>query len=344
MKNITVPFFISHQGCPHTCCFCDQRTISGSAGALPDAAAIEQKIREWQGGDDRPVEVAFFGGTFSALPRFVQQSLLQPLQPLLVDGIVSAIRISTRPDALDDQTVCWLRQYGVTTIEIGMQSLDDEVLQLAGRGHRAADSLAALASVRNHGLQVVAQLMPGLPGDTAEKSLAGVEQLLAVGTDALRIYPTLVIRGTALAEMYRQGTYQPLELTDTVQLCKQMLHLAWQAGVPVLRIGLQAEQGLNEESIVAGPWHPALGQLVQSALYADLMACLLERMDESSSCEVRCHPSRISDCVGHQREHLLRLAHRISRVQGDTMLKKEELELINMNCQLKGNILTDLHY
>src|SRR6185369_223603 len=212
MKKVTVPFFISHQGCSHTCVFCDQRTISGSSGDMPTAEDILSKIKAWQRtAGERPLEVAFFGGTFTALPAAVQDQLLQPLQGLLASsGEITSVRISPRPDCIDDATVKRLARLGIKTIELGVQSMDDGVLERSGRGHSAADSEAAIRCIRSGGLSVGAQLMPGLPGDTAAKSFHSLKRVIAAGADFLRLYPVIVLRGTELARRFQSGEYVPL--------------------------------------------------------------------------------------------------------------------------------------
>jgi len=257
MSMVTVPFFISHQGCPHTCVFCDQRTISGSDGLLPDSDVIVKKIRAWkQSAVKRPLEVAFFGGTFTALPPHVQDRLLSPVQPFLANGEVTSIRLSTRPDSLDSRTVRRLAAQGVRTIEVGVQSMDDGVLSASGRGHDMSASAAALACIKAGGLSAGAQLMPGLPGDSPEISLNSLNEVITAGADFVRLYPALVLRGTELARRYLAGEYRPLTVEAGVAVCKVLLHTALRAGVKVVRIGLQADEGLNPDSVLAGCWHP----------------------------------------------------------------------------------------
>ncbi|MFZ2948552.1 MAG: radical SAM protein, partial [Desulfuromonadaceae bacterium] len=237
MKPVTVPFFISHQGCPHTCVFCDQRTISGASGVLPTTEKIRARVDLWRStAGGRPLEVAFFGGTFTALPEETQSELLAPLQSLLESGALAAVRISTRPDYIDSGRVAWLSEKGVRTIELGVQTTDDMVLSASGRGHSAADSLAAIRCIKNGGLQAGAQLMPGLPGDTPASSLASLEQVIAAGADFLRIYPAIVLRGTELARLYEAGEFVPLSLDRGVSLCALLLQRAMLAGIPVIRI------------------------------------------------------------------------------------------------------------
>ena len=344
MKPVTVPFFISHQGCPHTCVFCDQRTISGANGDLPTAIQISDRIALWRStAGDRPLEVAFFGGTFTALPEETQAGLLAPLQPLLKDGTVDSIRISTRPDCIDDERVLWLADRGVRTIELGVQSMSDAVLAASGRGHTAAASVHAIHCVKKQGLTVGAQLMPGLPGDTPAAALSSLEQVIAAGADFLRIYPTVVLRGTELARRYAVGGFTPLSLDRGVSLCKLMLQRAMQAGVPVIRIGLQADQTLNVESVLAGCWHPALGQLVRSQLYSDLIS----RFVAPGQCAtVYCNPARLSDVVGGKRGNVQKQIERGVQLQvvTDAAVKKEELKVEIDNICINYSIINDLHY
>ncbi len=346
MGRVTVPFFISHQGCPHTCVFCDQRVISGAAGSLPGRAEITEKVHAWRrSSGGRPLEVAFFGGTFSALPRETQERLLGPLQPLLQDGTVASVRISTRPDAIDTDAVQWLARHGVRTIELGVQSMDDNVLEAAGRGHDAAASEAAIHCVKAQGLSVGAQLLPGLPGDTPEISLRSLERVIAAGADFVRLYPVVVLAGTELARRFQAGEYQPLGLDEGIALCKLLLLTAMRAGVDVVRIGLQADEGLSADAVVAGCRHPALGQLVRSELYFDLLCRLASGSGGVAPLAIRCHPSRVSDCVGQGRGNLRRLGEQWVplKVRPNIHLQPEEITFDYVDHRMRGTIVTD-HY
>jgi histone acetyltransferase (RNA polymerase elongator complex component) len=347
VKKVTVPFFISHQGCAHTCIFCDQRTISGFSGEIPSKEEILAKITTWQStAGERPLEVAFFGGSFSAMPVEVQDHLLQPLQPLLATGVIESVRISTRPDYIDAATVSRLAGLGVTTIELGVQSMDDRVLENSLRGHAASDSEAAIRCIKAGGLAVGAQLMPGLPGDTPAKSFQTLQRVIAAGADFLRIYPVLVLRGTELARRFEAGEYVPMTLEAGVQLCKVLLHEAMLSGVPVIRIGLQADEGLNKNTVLGGCWHPSLGRLTRSELYYDLLCRLISPLPSGLPCTIHCHPSRISEVTGQGRTNLKRLGDRMisAQVKADETLAKEELCIdCDKHCN-KGNIVTDLHY
>lgn len=344
MKTVTLPFFISHHGCPHTCIFCDQRTISGSQGALPNAAEILERYAAWRlTAAGRPLEIAFFGGSFSALPDAVQTGLLAPLQPLLQSGELRGVRISTRPDYIDDQRLERLAAQGVRSIELGVQSMDDDVLKASGRGHTAAASEAAIRCIKAHGLQAGAQLMPGLPGDTPAASLESLQRVIAAGADFLRLYPTVVLQGTELARRFAAGQFTPLSLDRGVSLCKLLLQQALLSGIPVIRIGLQADQGLNSQTVLAGCWHPALGQLVRSQLYADLIS---RQIPDNTQITVACHPERRSDIVGINRCHLQRQRQRGVQMQlvSDAALNKEELIMTYAGTSRVCSIIKDLHY
>jgi histone acetyltransferase (RNA polymerase elongator complex component) len=346
-KKVTVPFFISHQGCAHTCVFCDQRAISGSSGAIPTTDEIIDKIVTWsKTAGERPLEVAFFGGSFTAMPESVQEHLLVSLRGVRASGVVKSIRISTRPDYITDRIVSRLAQQGVETIELGVQSMDDDVLGRSVRGHTAADSDAAIHCIKAGGLAVGAQLMPGLPGDTAAKSFASLKRVIAAGADFLRIYPVIVLRGTALAASYQAGEYQPLSVDDGVQLCKVLLHEAMVARVPVIRIGLQADEGLNSTTVLGGCWHPSFGRLVRSELYFDLLSTMLTQFPQGGPCAIRCHSTRISEVNGQNRFNLKRLGERVELVpvKGDDSLEKEELVMDCLKQSVKGSILTHLNY
>lgn len=347
MRKVTVPFFISHQGCSHTCVFCDQRAISGSSGEIPSSEDILAKIGIWQQTVGvRSLEVAYFGGSFTAMPVTVQDQLLQPLQGLLASGDITSVRISTRPDYIDGEIVARLARQGVATIELGVQSMDDGVLDQSVRGHCAADSEAAIRCIKAAGLSVGAQLMPGLPGDSPVKSFNSLKRVIAAGADFLRIYPVIVLRGTDLARRYQSGDYVPMSIDKGVQLCKVLLHESMKAAVPVIRIGLQADEGLNSTTVLGGCWHPSLGRLVRSELYFDLLCTLLSGIPADEPCTIRCHQSRISEVYGQGRINLVRLGHRVrsAKVTSDETLMKEELVVDSLNQSIKGNFVTDLQY
>lgn len=350
MKKIIVPFFISHQGCPHQCVFCDQQAISGSSGRLPAAAELLATVRDWQetaGG--APLEVAFYGGSFTMLPGEQQQELLEPLQPLLRSGEISSIRLSTRPDGVAAGSARFLRQSGVSLVELGVQSMDDRVLSLAGRGHSAQETIAAFAALRGAGLRVGAQLMPGLPGESAAGAIASFRQILALRPDLLRIYPAIVLNGTGLARMYQQGSYRPLSLDEAVAICKVMLHDAARAGIPVIRAGLQptAELSLGGE-VIAGPYHPAFRQLAEGERWFDLLQLLVKEFSPGAALTLSTARREISAVAGQKRRNIKRLAQfsgvRIAALHGDDSLPAGRVTITAQGRSVHGDLLRDLSY
>lgn len=349
MHPLIIPFFIPHAGCPHTCLFCDQHTISGEQLLLPSAERITATVEEWLvRSPGRTAEVAYYGGSFTLLPRPVQATLLGAVQPFIRSGQVDGIRLSTRPDALDTDILQFLIEHQVQTIEIGVQSLDDEVLQRAGRGHTAQQSIEALQRTVAAGFKVGAQLLPGLPGDSQSKALASLHGVITAGAQFLRMYPAVVLSGTGLARLYQQGSYQPPDVDQGIRTCARLLHAAYQAGRPVIRIGLQADEGLVAgTTILAGCWHPALGQLVKGELYYDLVMQLSGQMVSSADGVVYCHPKRISEVRGHGQRNLQRWRQAdlaITTVLGDPSLERDQLRLETMQQKMSGSIITTLVY
>lgn len=343
-RRITVPFFIPHHGCPHHCVFCDQLAISGAAPAIPSPALIGDTIEAYRASSRQScVDVAFFGGTFTLLPSSVQESLLVFVHDLQRQGVVGTVRISTRPDAIDRSTCCFLKEHGVGIVELGVQSLDDNVLVQAGRGHCAADVAKAVNLLLGEDLRVGVQLMVGLPGDNDDSCFASVRRALDLGPHFLRIYPTLVLAGTALAELYQRGEYIPLSLDHAVGICADSLRIAQEAGVPVIRVGLQPTEELAASGcILAGPYHPAFGQLVQSRLWYDLLTALTE---PRATATVRCPTGRFSDVVGQRRSNIHRLLKErgvVVTVETDPLLGPQELEVTTGGVTRKGHIMTGI--
>ena len=350
MKPLIVPFFISHQGCPHRCVFCDQAKISGGEGNFPTATELLARIDAYRAsGRRKSVEVAFYGGTFTSLPQPVMEHLLLPLQPLFARGDICSIRVSTRPDAIDPGVTDFLVRSGVRTVELGVQSMDDEILTLAGRGHTAAHVAQACRILQGAGVAVGMQLMPGLPGDTAKRALESLARVLALRPDFLRIYPTLVLAGTKLAALFQTGEYAPMPLAETVRLCKIMLHAALAAEVPVIRIGLQPTGELDPAGVIlAGPYHPALRQLVESALCYDLLHKLTGEIHAEAPVMVFCAPGKVSDITGQRQSNLQRLERelgvRVASVRTDPTLSPREIRVTSLQEEKKGNIVRDLDY
>lgn len=348
-RRVIVPFFISHQGCPYHCVFCDQRLISGADGSLPSPEVLcgtVDRYRATAGG--RSLELAFYGGSFTCLPFHLQKELLNPVAKLRRDGTLVAARVSTRPDALSPDQAAFLASHGISTVELGVQSFDDAVLSASGRGHVARVVAPAVTLLKGQGLEVGIQLMPGLPEDTPEKALDGMRRAISLMPDLLRIYPVVVLAGTELAAMMSEGRFSPWSLATTVAVVKQMLLMAMKSGIPVARIGLHASDSLSQPgAILGGGWHPALGDVVTSALWKDLILKLLAGTTDDEL-TLRCHPSRVSSVVGHGGATLKELSTRFPRtaitVRADRSCSPTGLVCATPSGLLEGDIMVDLDY
>lgn len=263
-RSRVLPVFLPYQGCPGRCLFCAQHLQTGRgpadlehvlAGTVETLAALERS-----GGR---AEVGFFGGTFTLLPGSWPERFLSAAAPFRERGVVTGLRCSTRPDAVDPERLAGLKGLGLTTVELGVQSFEDAALAASGRGYGRDQALAGCAAVRGAGLDLVVQLMPGLPGGDPGHLDRDAEAALGCAPGAVRLYPCLVLEGTALAGMWRAGAYRPWGLPETVERLARAVARFWSRGVAVIRTGLAPEPGLDRE-VLAGPGHPALGQMVRS--------------------------------------------------------------------------------
>ncbi len=259
-----IPYFIPHQGCPHQCLFCNQRSITGTGESFAVVEQdIENTISRWlpYRGTSRETQFAFYGGSFTCLPEKQQTAMLETVRPWLRNREINLIRLSTRPDCINGDTREFLRQYGVGVVELGVQSLDDKVLAAALRGHSADDCVAAVNHLAGGGFQVGIQLMPGLPRESRASFFRTVRQTIAMRPSFVRIYPTVVIEHSGLAEQYKKGEFKPLSLGMAIVLVSRAKRLFADAGIGVVRMGLQHSATL-EKNLLAGPYHPAFGELV----------------------------------------------------------------------------------
>ncbi len=303
-----IPFFIPHSGCPHQCVFCNQKNITGQ-NRPEDASAVPDKIIRYLSTHDsrEPVEVAFYGGSFTALPGEIQQSYLDAVSPFITSGRVRNVRLSTRPDCINDNILSFLKQHDVAVIELGAQSMDDTVLAQSGRGHTAEDTAKAAKLLKEHGFAIGLQIMPGLPGDTAKNFLdKTVCRVISLRPDFVRLYPVLVIKGTVLENLYRNGRYAPLPLDEAVALCRDAVIRFEQSEIEVTRMGLQPTEELEKSgTILAGPYHPAFGQLVESLFFLDAMrSALRSRKGTKDSAEFSVNPNGISSAIGQRRANI----------------------------------------
>lgn len=306
MRHANVALFVPNNGCPHACSFCNQKTITGKESQpTPDDVkqAAETALRSL-GAESRRAEIAFFGGSFTAVEHDYMVSLLKAAAPYVRRGDFSGIRISTRPDAVGPDVLALLKEYGVQTIELGAQSMDDEVLSKNGRGHTARDVEEASERVRSFGFVLGLQMMTGLSGDTREGALTTARRIAALMPSCVRIYPTIVLRGTRLGELYQKGLYRPETLEEATGLCAELLDYFEGRGIPVIRLGLHASPELERDRL-AGPWHPAFRELCESRrMLGKIQNELAERKFSRGKITILVHPSCISVAVGQHRSTL----------------------------------------
>ncbi len=303
-----LPVFVPHLGCPHACVFCNQRRISGARSpAKPeDVKNLTAQSAAFlpQGGKR---QLAFYGGSFTAIPKKEQEALLSAAKEALDRGEIDAIRLSTRPDAIDDAVLARLRRYGVGTVELGAQSMDDGVLRQSGRGHTAADVERASALVRAAGFELILQMMTGLPGSDDEKDVETARRLIALKPDGVRVYPTVIVKDTPLYDMWRSGAYRERTVEDAVRVCAVIVPLFEAAGIPIIRLGLNPTEELSGGAAVAGAYHPALGELVKSRVLLNKARALLQTAAPGSRVTITVGRGKTSQMTGQKRENLCRL-------------------------------------
>jgi histone acetyltransferase (RNA polymerase elongator complex component) len=347
--TLIIPIFLMNRGCRHRCLFCNERLTAGDRPERITEAAFAETVRTHLAGGGRKrgsVQIAFYGGTFTGMEREEQRRLLELAAPFLREGAVDGIRISTRPDGIDAEGLDLLQTSGVTTVEVGAQSLHDEVLLRSQRGHTAADTFRALALLQEKDFETGIHLMAGLPGDSPGRFAETITQVIALRPDMVRIHPTLVLRDTPLAKAFREGNYLPLGLADAVNLCKYALKALNAAGIPVIRLGLQTTRELEEPgAVIAGPFHPAFRSLVETALFLEMAAALLASAGWGSGAPAlspadtggglaphfTLSPADLSNFYGVKRENIKALQKRFGlsaiRVSPDPALSRRTLIL-----------------
>ena len=330
-----VPFFLPHAGCPHRCAFCDQHAITQLSPTLapPDP---EPFVKQWLSSrPDNPehVQLAFYGGNFLGLPPVRLQALLEAARRLIEGGWIGSLRFSTRPDTVDPERLAWLRGLPIACVELGVQSMDDGVLAACRRGHTASQTEAAAVALKIAGYPVGMQMMIGLPGEEARSALVSGARIARLAPSFVRIYPCLVLAQTPLAEWYHQGRYCPLSLEQAVTIAKRLWRLFAHRGIPVIRMGLQAAPEIGPQcGLVAGPYHPAFGHLVHSAICYDALALTMKKLPTAGrSIEITVHPNRLSCVRGLKNANIQKLTTRFEpaeiRVSVDPGLPAHRMRL-----------------
>lgn len=293
-KHQNIALFVPHQGCPQDCVFCNQARITGQNrdDKLVESTvrqSIEENLATLDPADN--IEIAYFGGSFTGLPRSYQTMLLSIAKEYIDKGLVNGIRLSTRPDYINKAILNYLAEYGVTTIELGTQSMVQDVLDRTKRGHTVEHTIRAAQLIKSHGqFKLGLQLLPGLPGDSLDHSIYSANEVAKLKPDFVRIYPTLVIRGTELEWDYALGRYTPMTMEEAVERVAKMWLIFMKANIPVIRIGLQPSDDLREEgTVIAGPFHPSFRQLVEGYLFEQLLKQLVN--DQHQPTKVKINPA-----------------------------------------------------
>ena len=330
MRHINVALFVPHNGCPNQCSFCNQRAISGHRNQVEPsdvdkAVQIALKNPESKGG-----EIAFFGGSFTAIERETMISLLSAAYRYVENGSFKGIRISTRPDAVDEEICEILKTYGVTAVELGAQSLDDRVLMLNKRGHTADDIAKATKLLQKNGFETGLQMMTGLYGSTDEDSIETARKIIGLNPDTVRIYPTVVLENTELCELYRKGEYHPQGVEEAAELCAELLQMFEEAGIKVIRTGLHSG-GDVEGEFVAGAYHPAFKEICESKIYLRKVTELIrENKIPEGKIEIRVSPKAVSQMTGQKKaniEALKKLGYE-AKITADESIEKYKVYIL----------------
>ena len=281
-NHYIIPIFISHQGCPHQCVFCNQDRIAkvvNEVTAIDVVNTIDEYLESIKN-KKAIIEVSFFGGTFTAISVQKQKELLGVARDYKEKGLINKIRLSTRPDAINNYILDYLKEYKVDVIELGVQSLDEKVLKLSGRGHSVLDVVRASKLIKDYKITLGHQIMPGLPGDTFEKDIETVKKSIEMKPDLCRIYPALVIKDTPMEDMYNDGRYKPYSLEDAVYISKEMYKLYKEEDIQIIRMGLQPTESITwGKDIVDGPFHPSFRELVEGSLICENIQNKIEKDD-----------------------------------------------------------------
>ena len=330
MKHINVALFVVHKGCPHTCSFCNQRSISGSSKDITAAdvhEAVKIAVGSLSESEAAGGEIAFFGGSFTMVERDYMLSLLEAAYEYVEKGVFKGIRISTRPDGISEEICDILKKYGVTAVELGAQSLDDRVLSLNERGPTARQVENASRMLKKYGFELGLQMMTGLYGSEDADSIETAEKIISLSPDTVRIYPTVVIKGTRLYDLMKKGEFVPKGVPETAELCARLIPMFENAGIKIIRVGLHSGGGV-EEGFAGGAYHPALREICEGRIYYNSALEKLSKLGEGSYI-LNVSPKEISKMTGQKKENLIKLREKgyDCAVKGIEGLSKYEVEI-----------------
>lgn len=293
-----IPIFVPHRGCPHDCIFCNQKKITGNQRDITYNDVVEtiNKYLETMKRENSYIEVSFFGGSFTGIPMEYQNELLRAASEAYNEGKINAIRLSTRPDYINEKILNNLKEHSVKVIELGVQSMDLDVLKISERGHTPEDVIKAVKLIKKYDFQLGLQMMIGLPKDDFSKDLYTARELIKLNPDFVRIYPALVIKDTYMEEMYKNGSYEPISLEKAIEISKRLYIEFYKKNINIIRIGLQTTEQINlGRDVVAGPFHPSFREMVESSIINDMMEyCIKKYYKDSKIITIDISPKSIS--------------------------------------------------
>ncbi|MDC0584360.1 radical SAM protein [Bacteroidales bacterium] len=331
MRYYNIPIFIPELACPHQCVFCDQQKISGHSN-IPEPKDIPDIVDKYLASftaKTRNVNIAFFGGSFTGIERQLQEAYLKEAQKYVHNGKIQGIRLSTRPDYINNDIVDMLKHYSVSCIELGAQSMHPEVLKHAGRGHTVEQIEDAAKTIKNSGIELGLQMMLGLPADTKERSMLTARKITEAGAANTRIYPTLVIEGTALAQQFKNDTYKPLTLDEAIDWAKDVFLYFIEHHVNVLRTGLHPSEEFEAgKSLLAGPYHPGFKELMLTAIWKDKFRNIQHK---TNSLEIEVSPNQVNNAIGHKKvnRNLLLKQWKQVKISANNTLTNYQFHVIN---------------
>ena len=336
MKKRIIPIFVPHRGCPHDCIFCNQKKITGVSTEVT-SEDVRNIIEEYLPTIDKDasVEVAFFGGSFTAIDEDIQNDLLEVAKEYVEKELIQDIRMSTRPDCISEDILNRLKEYKVSIIELGVQSMDKNVLIDSVRGHDTEEVIKSAKLIKENGIKLGLQMMVGLPSDTEEKCIATARKFIELKPDCVRIYPTLVVKDTGLEVLLNKGEYKPFTLEQSIQIVKKLLALFYVNNINVIRVGLQATEDIQVgKAVVDGPHHPAFRELAESEMIKDYLIYIAKKYNIEKDITVKTNKKNVSKIIGNKKLNSTYMKHELKI---NLKTKEEDIDINDLEIVLDDN-------
>ena len=336
MKKRIIPIFVPHRGCPHDCIFCNQKKITGVSTDVT-SEDVRNIIEEYLPtiDNDASVEVAFFGGSFTAIDEDIQNDLLKVAREYVDKGLIQDIRMSTRPDCISKDILNRLKEYKVSIIELGVQSMDKNVLIDSVRGHDTKEVIESAKLIKESGIKLGLQMMVGLPSDTEEKCINTARKFIELKPDCVRIYPTLVVKDTGLEVLLNKGEYKPFTLDQSIQIVKKLLALFYVNNINVIRVGLQVTEDIQiGKAVVDGPHHPAFRELVESEMIKDYLIYIAKKYNTKKDITIKTNKKNISKIIGNKKSNYNYMKNELKI---NLKTKEEDININNLEIILDDN-------